>query len=389
VTKPIVVRRPPPPALTVDVLDAHRDGGTGFPIVVADACTFAFQGPAISVRLVHFGVGLPDDLQFELVGEDLDFEDPGGAQPWWLLTLRFPPASRLEYKLEITDSFGTRLIEDPLNPRSASHPFGGNSVCEADGYVEPDWSADHPDVPSGTIRDVSLQSSALGRLAHSSVYLPAGFSETPDAPYPLVIVHDGGDYLRYADAAVVLDNLIERGATPALIAAFLHPGERLVEYADDVRHHRYLTGELLPQLESQLPISREPAQRCLVGASFGAVASLAAASHAPQLFGRLLLQSGSFAGAGTGCWPRPEQLWRPIKHFVWQFLAKPEAVAERIYVTCGVFESLICENRGLVPVLQSTGMDVTFDEALDGHNWASWRDRLGVALPALLASPRG
>ena len=58
-------------------------------------------------------------------------------------------------------------------------------------------------------------------------------------------------------------------------------------------------------------------------------------------------------------------------------------------MTCGVFESLICENRGLVPVLESTGMDVTFDESLDGHNWASWRDRLGVALPALLASARG
>ena len=52
-----------------------------------------------------------------------------------------------------------------------------------------------------------------------------------------------------------------------------------------------------------------------------------------------------------------------------------------------MYESLICENRGIVPVLESTGMDVTFDESLDGHNWASWRDRLGVALPALLATP--
>jgi enterochelin esterase-like enzyme len=78
-------------------------------------------------------------------------------------------------------------------------------------------------------------------------------------------------------------------------------------------------------------------------------------------------------------------LWQPIKRFVQRFIAGPIAVAERVHVTCGVFESLICENRGFVPVLRSTGMDVAFDEALDGHNWASWRDSLGAALPALLA----
>ena len=29
-------------------------------------------------------------------------------------------------------------------------------------------------------------------------------------------------------------------------------------------------------------------------------------------------------------------------------------------------------------------MDVRFVEKLDGHNWVSWRDSLGVALPWLL-----
>jgi enterochelin esterase family protein len=176
---------------------------------------------------------------------------------------------------------------------------------------------------------------------------------------------------------------------PPVVAAFVHPGERLVEYADDVRHHQHLTAELLPRLENEFLAGGEPAKRCLVGASFGAVASLSVAAYAPHLFGCLLLQSGSFAGAGVGCWPRPEALWRPVKRFVRNFLGDPKAVTERIYVTCGVFESLICENRGLVPVLRRAGMDVAFDETLDGHTWESWRDSLGVALPALLASARG
>jgi enterochelin esterase-like enzyme len=372
-----VVRVAPPHGITPESLQARRDAGVPFPIVDGDVCTFAFHGAAIAVRLTHFGVGLPDELAFQPLGES----------EWWLLSLRFPPGSRLEYKLDVTDSFGTRLIEDPLNPRSASHPFGGNSVCEADGYSTPDWAVAHNDVPRGSIHDVFLESAALGRPTTTSVYVPAGYSADAMHRCPLVIVHDGPDYLRFAAASTVVDNLIHDGVLPPVVVAFVHPAERLVEYADDVRHHEYLTKELLPHLEAELSAGGEPAKRCLVGASFGAVASLSAAANVPGTFGRLLLQSGSFAGAGVGCWPRPEALWRPIKRFVHSYLANPSIVAERIYVTCGVYESLICENRGIVPVLESTGMDVTFDESLDGHNWASWRDRLGVALPALLATP--
>jgi enterochelin esterase-like enzyme len=385
----LITRQRLPSGLTADTLDARVDAGGAFPIVDDDGCTFAFRGPAISVRLVHFGVGLPGDLCFALVDEERGCEGLGGAEEWWALTLAMPHGSRLEYKLEVVDSFGTRLIEDPLNPTTASHPFGANSVCEAAGYATPDWAVAREDVPRGSMHDVSLQSAALGRAAVASVYLPAGYAGDQDRCCPLVIVHDGPDYLSFAAASTVIDNLIHRAVLPPIVVAFVHPGERLVEFADDPRHHQYLTNELLPQLETDFAAGGEPAKRCLVGASFGAVASLSAGAHAPHTFGRLLLQSGSFAGAGVGCWPRPEPLWRPIKQFVRRFIGNPAAVAERVYVTCGVYESLICENRGLVPVLESTGIDVTFDESLDGHNWASWRDRLGVALPALLASARG
>jgi enterochelin esterase family protein len=161
----------------------------------------------------------------------------------------------------------------------------------------------------------------------------------------------------------------------------LHPVERLVEYADDSRHHRFLTDELLPRLEADFPLTNE---RYLVGASFGAVAALSAAAAAPDVFTGLLLQSGSFAGAGSGCWPRPEPLWQPVKRFVRSYLDAPYRLADRVALTCGLFESLICENRAVTPVLGDTGMDVHLDEWLDGHNWASWRNSLGVALPRLM-----
>ena len=57
----------------------------------------------------------------------------------WYLTIDLPENSRVEYKLEIVTGQDHRLIEDPLNPRKSFDPFGSNSVCLGQGYVEPDW----------------------------------------------------------------------------------------------------------------------------------------------------------------------------------------------------------------------------------------------------------
>jgi enterochelin esterase-like enzyme len=376
VQPPAVVRVGVPSTITPQHLEERRAHGEPFPIVDREACTFALHGEVIGVRLVHFGVGLTDDLGFEQLGES----------DWWLLSLAVPPGSRIEYKLEVVDSFGTQLIPDPLNPDQAANPFGVNSVCAAYGYAAPAWTQFDESVRAGQLVEWTRDSVALGRAARTWVYLPAGFTDHPETPYPAMIVLDGGDYLRYASAATVLDNLIHRGDLPPIVAAFSDPGERLIEYADDPRHHRHLIEELVPELEAQFPLAANPAGRCVMGSSFGAVAALAVARAAPGFFGCLLLQSGSFAGAGEGCRPRPERLWRPVRQFVLAFLAEPAAVAERVFVTCGAYESLICENRAFVSVLAATGMNVRFMENLDGHTWVCWRDGIGEALPWLFTT---
>ena len=65
-----------------------------------------------------------------------------------------------------------------------------------------------------------------------------------------------------------------------------------------------------------------------------------------------------------------------------------EPFSERVFVSCGRYESLIYENRSLVPVLQSTGMEVRYVEARDGHNWENWRDRLRDALTWIYPGPQ-
>ena len=41
--------------------------------------------------------------------------------------------------------------------------------------------------------------------------------------YPLIVVHDGADYLNYTAAKTVLDNLIHRSEVAEMVVAFISP----------------------------------------------------------------------------------------------------------------------------------------------------------------------
>ncbi|MBK7583853.1 MAG: enterochelin esterase [Myxococcales bacterium] len=345
-----------------------------FPIVEGPAITIVFRGDAEAIHLKHWVFGLPSSQQLTRVE---------GTNVWYL-TLELPAASRVEYKLEVVRNGRGEWMEDPLNPNRARDPFGANSVAHGSGYEAPTWINHDPESRPGKIDELFLDGPTFGRR-RVEIYLPARFRRT--RRYPLLIVHDGHDYLRYASLGTILDNLTHRLEIPDMIVCMTSSPDRLVEYANDERHARYLTDELVPQLERALPVDSRPQARCLMGASFGAVAALSAAWRRPGFFGRLLLQSGSFAFTDIGDRNHRGPLFDPVVAFVNQLRARPVAMAERIFVSCGMYESLIYENRSLVPVLQATGMDVRYIEARDGHNWENWRDRLREGLSWLFPGP--
>jgi len=359
----------PSPETIQVFLDRHQ-----VPIVEGSKVTFLFRGHADEVRLRHWVYGLTSSEPLHRIpGTDL-----------WYHVIELPEGSRVEYKLEVARGRDVQWLEDPLNPRKARDPFGANSVAHAAGYQVPEWT--HPDAwaAEGTLEDRVFRSDALGGPRRVTIYRPARFRAS--RRYPLLLVHDGGDYLQYAGLKTVLDNLAHRLETPGVIAALMHPPGRMEQYRANEAHARWLTHELVPQLESELPLMGTPEGRCLMGASLGAVASLATAVQAPGFYGRLLLQSGSFAFSDIGGHGRGA-VFDPIAEFVNRFRRNPTAVSRRVFVSCGMYESLIYENRSLVPVLQNTGMEVRFVESRDGHNWENWRDRLREGLSWLFPGP--
>jgi enterochelin esterase family protein len=346
------------------------------PIVEGPRVTFLYRGQADQVFLIHRIFGLPDHLPLRLLhGTDL-----------WYVVMELPEGSRIEYQLEVVRGGYREQINDPLNPRLAHSPVGSSSVCYAAGHQVPDWIQPDPEARPGALTDMVMPSRALRRDCRVTLYLPARFRRT--ARYPLLIVHDGGDYLQYAAAKTVLDNLIHRLDVAELVAAFVYPGDRLAEYANSAAHARFLTAELVPRLEAELPLAARASGRCLMGASFGAVASLSVAYRYPEVYGSLLLQSGSFVFTDIGSDHGGGPPFEPVVRFVNRYRSAPRRVADRVFVSCGVYEPLIVRNRSMVPVFEAAGMAVRYVEARDGHSWENWRDRLQEGLSWIFPGPQ-
>lgn len=335
-----------------------------------------FHGPAEAVKLQHWLNGSPNSQMFRR-HKTLDL---------WYLTLHLPENSRIEYKFEVVAGGQSQFIHDPLNPLLAHDPFGANSVCYGPGYEIPDWTLHDPTAAEGSIEKVTIDSGAFGDTRKIGVYMPATFdvSQSP----PALIVHDGSDFAHFSDLKIVLDNLIHRGKIAPLVVALIDPVDRLREYAGDPKHAQFVVEEVLHLLKEGFGVSEQSADHGLMGASFGAVASLYTAWRFPRVFGRLLMQSGSFVVTGSGL-ERLAREFQPVVAFTQLFRTSPRPVSEKVFVSCGQFESLIHHNRELVPLLEAAGMEVRFTETPDGHNWENWRDRLREGLSFLFPGRAG
>jgi len=341
------------------LLREHR-----IPLVEGPTCTFLWRGEADWVGIEHRTMGVPIPLPLRrLKGTDL-----------WHASLELPREARIQYRILVRRGEHQESMNDPLNQRVVGDALGSQSVLKTDGYVTPDWTYPDPSAVAGELLDLRLPSRALRRDAHVSLYVPSRMRR--DRRMPLLVVHDGGDFLNYSSMGTVLDNLMHRRLMADCVVAFTHPGDRLREYAASAAHSRFLTTELVPQIEGRLQLRGDPRSRVLMGASFGGVAALSAAVRAPGFYGGLLLESPSLRFTEATAPAAFGDVFEPVVRFVNSLRAKPKKIADRIFLTYGAFEPLAVPDRAMTEVLGHMTDDLRVVEALDGHNWINWRNRL-------------
>lgn len=338
------------------------------PLPNSHGVTLAYVGTADAVDVVVM------EDRFPAVGRMRRVDDSDA----WFVDIPLDADGSIEYKLAVTKQGKRRLILDPKNPDHTSAPFGPNSVAAGISYSEPQWLDEQ--TPHGTVHPFPVQSKVWGRPKSHKVYIPNGHDD--GSALPLLIMHDGPEYMEYAGLSRCLDFLIAGGHIPPLIVLLHQPHARNAEYVDNPLHFEHLFEEALPLLAEIHPFNALYAG----GASLGGVAALLASFHNPDVFAGLVLQSGSFVFELGGPFKRGSVL-RPVTQILPKVLQHHDKLPNQLVFSCGTYDGLVEDHRILIPQLQAVHPGTKYAEINAGHHWRCWRDRLEYDLLALFESP--
>jgi enterochelin esterase family protein len=280
----------------------------------------------------------------------------------WQYKLKLPRDAYIEYAY----FRGEKRLSDPFSARTVSNGAGAMNYFfyMPDGAPTP-LAERQAGVPRGKVTRHRLDTRQMIAGARRSVYLYEPY--TPD-PYPLVVVYDGPDYLRRARLAHIVDNLIAGKRIRPIALAMLDNGgpARMLEYGCADMTLAFLLEAVLPLARKHLnliDVGRQPGAYGVLGASMGGLMAAYTGLRMPQVFGRVLSQSGAFRIGDY--------------EFVVADLVRKSPVAPiRVWMDVGKYEWLLPASQAMVALLKEKGYTVAYREYNAGHNYPAWRDEV-------------
>ena len=313
-----------------------------------------------------------------------EFERMRGARAWELRLPR-PPVDRIEYELELVDRNGrSQVVRDPANPRVTPGVFGEKSVLELDGYAPPAWLSDR-DAPRGDVSPLSIDVRSLRATIEGLLWTSA--RSEAGTPLPLLVVHDGPEYDRFSALTRYLDSETAELELPPMRAALLAPaaGARNEQYSASARYAAAFVREIVPALLERAPAPDGRRHRIGMGASLGALSMLHVHRIAPQTFGGLFLQSGSYFRRRYDRHEAGFERFARVTRFVGTVVnAREWDQPIPITMTCGRGEENLRNNRAVAAALAAQRYPVELVENPDAHTWIGWRDTFDPHLTALI-----
>jgi len=340
--------------------------------------TFVWRGSALAENVVitdgvSIGVGGADPLNSQMVRiADTDV---------WYRTYDVRNDARFTYALSENDPLTlftdpnrkSNSKPDPLNPRRFS--TGQTYVELRDAPPQP-WITPRPPAMSGKVENTTVG----GRNVR--VYTAPGFraGET----YPLVVLMGGAAYMNFVSVPVVLDNLIAEKRIPSVVAVGV--GGTSDDLTCSPEYARFLANELVPWMRKTYHATSIPSQTVIGGSSLGGLASTFAAVEHPDVFGKVLSQSGSYWWNRT-FGSRLEGDNNSDGEWLTRQLADRPKVSVQFFMEVGRmegFEVQVEPNRRMRDALIAKGYAVQYQEFNGNHNYINWRGTFGEGLVALL-----
>lgn len=288
------------------------------------------------------------------------------APKQWTYTRQFPLDAYIEYKFTHDPQDPKAGALDPQNPRKVSNGMG-----KFNNYLRMPHSR-------ATLLQRGVKRGQVTQHTIRSFFLPDRertvwlYQPPVDTPAPLMVVYDGRDYLRRGKLPEVIDQLIAQGAIPPIALAMIDHGKksRYFEYNNSEMTLGILLEGVFPLAQRELRLT-EPGAYGVIGASMGGLMALYTGLRFPQIFSRVISQSGAFLMKPRG--PMVEGL-------IDYLLRSQPTLPLKIWQDVGTYEWLLESNRALHTTLQTRGYDVTYREFNAGHNYTAWRDQLPEAL---------
>ena len=287
----------------------------------------------------------------------------------WSFSIPLPADAYLEYAF-IDPKTGER-IPDPLNHRRV-----WNGINAYNNYFYMPQGRPSPliqpmkGIARGTVTRHAVPTRDFATGAKRIVYL---YRPPVEVPVPLLFVYDGSDYLRRAKLNIIVDNLIaEKRIRPFAMALVQNGGAaRTVEYSCGESALGLLMECILPLAKEQLNL--EPVKNGdygIMGASLGGSMALFTALRLPQVFRKVVSQSGAFIA--------------PDYQFVVVDLVRYTPPPDiDIWMDAGRLEWLLDGNRQMFTLLKEKNYRVKYREFSGGHNYTAWRDDIWHGLESL------
>ena len=233
------------------------------------------------------------------------------------------------------------------------------------------------DVPHGDIRMKRYYSEVSRSWRRFFVYTPAGYDTHTTEKYPvLYLLHGGGEdergWATQGKTDLIMDNLIAEGkAKPMLIimldgnmaSAGCNAGALKAFEAE-------LMQAVIPFVEKNYRVRKEPDSRALAGLSMGGIQTLYAGLYHTDMFTHL----GVFS---SGWLP----FYQKIADDQYEFISKNKATIDSqlrlLWIAMGGKEDIAYQNcQNMLKEFDTLKLKYTYSEYPGGHTWPVWRNNL-------------
>ena len=339
------------------IVDSFMNAAPSFPFIEEKTIVyFIYQGAVGSVTVPGDANGWDGNL-FPMTQIE--------GTLFWYREAVFESDARLDYKFVLN---GSTWILDPLNPKQVSGGFGPNSELAMPDYIQPPEIEYYPNIHHGSIDTFPFTSTVLSNTRTIRVYTPPDYDLHSTYRYPLMLFHDGAEYITLGSAANILDYLLSENKMNPIIAVFVPPVNRDNEYAfsQTQQFESFIIDELMPYIDANYRTITTPDKRAMAGLSYGGLITSQICYNNPDNFGLAAPFSPSYWANNMSVFNMV--LNGSVENIKW-------------YIDWGTYEiSIMLNGRSMRDGLIDKGYELIWKEWHEGHSWGSWRAHLDIAL---------